>query len=270
MMPLKVQALIETLEKLVSTKLAADWDNTGLLLEGPPDQIIERILLCIDLNHEVLDEAIIAKAQAIIAYHPPIFSGLKRLKRSVPGQNLILRCVEAGLTIWSPHTALDAISGGLGDWLLDGLGPMKNRQVIESCALCPEDTTTGMGRIGRLKDPVDLDTLVSRVKGHLQLDHVRIARATEHQNGGKIKRVAVCPGAGGALFGQVRITNLLLTGEMRHHDVLSHLGKGRSVILTDHTNTERGYLPLFAGKVREVTQAEVMVSKVDSDPLSVV
>ncbi|MEE2959539.1 MAG: Nif3-like dinuclear metal center hexameric protein [Myxococcota bacterium] len=270
MMALKVQALIETLEKLVSTKLAADWDNVGLLMEGPPDKTIERILLCIDLNHEVLDEALTAKAEAIIAYHPPIFSGLKRFKRSVPGQNLILRCIEEGLTIWSPHTALDAIPGGLGDWLLDGLGPMKNREIIESCPLCPEDKTTGMGRMGRLKNPVDLDTLVSRVKEHLKLEHVRVARATQHHNDGQIKRVAVCPGAGGALFGQVRVTNLLLTGEMRHHDVLSHLGKGRSVILTDHTNTERGYLPIFAERVREATQVEVMVSKVDSDPLSIV
>jgi putative NIF3 family GTP cyclohydrolase 1 type 2 len=59
---------------------------------------------------------------------------------------------------------------------------------------------------------------------------------------------------------------------MRHHDVLAKTEAGSSVILTDHTNTERPYLPTLAARLRESLGAkvEVKVSKVDADPLNVV
>ena len=68
----------------------------------------------------------------------------------------------------------------------------------------------------------------------------------------------------------VRKVDLLLTGEMRHHDVLSRVAGGTSVILTDHTNTERGYLPILAKRVQEAVAIDPIVSQIDTDPLRVV
>ena len=124
--------LAKALEEIAPTNLAADWDNVGLLVEGPAKLSIERVLICIDLTHTVLNEAIEAGVQAIVAYHPPIFGGLKRLTRRAPSQNLILRLIEAGIMVWSPHTGLDAARDGLGDWLLDGLGETTKREAIEA------------------------------------------------------------------------------------------------------------------------------------------
>ena len=85
-----------------------------------------------------------------------------------------------------------------------------------------------------------------------------------------VSTVAVCPGAGGSLFGSVDKIDLLVTGEMRHHDVLSRVAGGTSVILTDHTNTERGYLPILAKRVSDAVAIETVVSQIDTDPLHVV
>jgi putative NIF3 family GTP cyclohydrolase 1 type 2 len=82
--------------------------------------------------------------------------------------------------------------------------------------------------------------------------------------------VAVCPGAGGSLFSKVRFTDLLVTGEMRHHDVMGRLAGNTSVILTDHTNTERGYLPILAKRLSEAVKVQTIVSQVDADPLVIV
>ena len=115
--------------------------------------------------------------------------------------------------------------------------------------------------------PTDLDTLIARIKTHLALEHVRVAAA---EPGAPIETVAVCPGAGGSLFAGTEGVDLYLTGEMRHHDVLAKVGLGAAVVLTDHTNTERGYLSLLADRLRAaLPDLGVLVSEVDRDPLAV-
>ena len=65
--------------------------------------------------------------------------------------------------------------------------------------------------------------------------------------------------------------DILLTGELGHHEVLAHVEHGGAVVLTDHTNCERGYLPQYAARIeRACPDLTVVVSSVDRDPLSVV
>ena len=126
-----------------------------------------------------------------------------------------------------------------------------------------------MGRQGRLTSPRPLSQLGEEIKSYLGLSHIRVASAPRHTDGAPIKRVAVCPGAGGSLFSGVRHVDLLLTGEMRHHDILSRISNGTSVILTDHTNTERGFLPILQERLSQSMSIPIVVSEVDSDPLTV-
>jgi putative NIF3 family GTP cyclohydrolase 1 type 2 len=64
---------------------------------------------------------------------------------------------------------------------------------------------------------------------------------------------------------------LLLTGEMRHHDVLDLAQKGTSVILTDHTHSERGYLPHLRSRIlAQAPDLEVHISGADLEPLEIV
>ena len=126
---------VQALEQIVPLKLAGDWDNVGLLVEGPDSRRIRRALLTIDFTEPVLAEAVEKNADIIIAYHPPIFGGLKRLNRSNPSTRLILETIEAGLTVWSPHTALDAMQGGVCDWLGAMIGEAKKSKPIEEAQL---------------------------------------------------------------------------------------------------------------------------------------
>jgi dinuclear metal center YbgI/SA1388 family protein len=258
------------LKSIAPLELAADWDNVGLIVEGPVTRHIGTILVCVDLSEGVLTEAIEHKIDAIVAYHPPIFGGMKRLGRAVPSQNTIIRLIEEGISVWSPHTALDATAGGLGDWLLDCLGTMRERSALEPCPARPSEPMIGMGRQGRLDEPTALPILVQRVKDGLGLAQVRLATAQRHREGKMIKRVAVCPGAGASVLSKARFVDLLLTGEMRHHDVLHRVAQGTSVILTDHTHTERGYLPILARQLEDALGIQTRVSTVDDDPLVIV
>jgi dinuclear metal center YbgI/SA1388 family protein len=78
------------------------------------------------------------KASAVISYHPPIWDALKRITTQTPRGRILLGAVEAGIAIYSPHTALDAAPGGMTDWLCEGLsGGSEGKIAGDSRALSP-------------------------------------------------------------------------------------------------------------------------------------
>jgi dinuclear metal center YbgI/SA1388 family protein len=116
------------LEAIAPSRLAADWDKVGLLM-GDPSRPLRRAMLCIDLTEETLGEALRLKCQAVVAYHPPIFDPLSRLTAWDPRGALLLKCAERGVALLSPHTALDAVQGGVTDWLAGLLGLGERRPI---------------------------------------------------------------------------------------------------------------------------------------------
>ena len=118
--PSTVGALAEAMERVAPARLAESWDNVGLLL-GDRSDPCGRVLVAVDWSASVLEEAIALRADAIVCYHPPIFDALKRLASDEPRQRLLLDAARAGIALLSPHTALDAVKGGVNDWLAEGI-----------------------------------------------------------------------------------------------------------------------------------------------------
>jgi len=135
----------------------------------------------------------------------------------------------------------------------------------------PPLPNTGAGRRLALDSPLTLEEVVTRTKKHLCLDHIRLALGNDQNLESKIKSIAVCAGSGASVLRGCR-ADLLLTGEMSHHEVLDFVHKGISVILTEHSNCERGYLRLVKDKLVKALGEEVtiLVSKLDRDPLQIV
>jgi len=137
----------------------------------------------------------------------------------------------------------------------------------ELYALEPKtDDRIGQGRRVTLDKAVPLNTLTQRIKAHLGLDHVRVAEANKR----KVKTIALCAGAGGSVVGGQN-ADVYFTGEMRHHDVLAANARGISVILCDHTNTERPYLKVLRQRLQaQVKGVKFELSRQDREPLRVV
>jgi putative NIF3 family GTP cyclohydrolase 1 type 2 len=113
--------LVNLMQRIAPLDHAESWDKVGLLAGDRTRPLTGPILLTIDLTERVMAEAIAMKAGAIIAYHPPIFEPLARITDATPRQRVILRALEHHIAIYSPHTALDNIPGGVTDWLCEGL-----------------------------------------------------------------------------------------------------------------------------------------------------
>jgi len=112
--------ILAALESIAATRLAEPWDNVGLLA-GDPAQSVSRALLCIDYTEPVAAEAAAEGCDLVIAYHPPLFSAVKRIT-AASESSLLFDAVRRGVAIYSPHTALDVADGGTNDTLADVLG----------------------------------------------------------------------------------------------------------------------------------------------------
>lgn len=268
-MTAKLSEVLAALERLAPLRYAEAWDNVGLLLEPVPVASaapVSSALLTIELTGEVVAEAETLGATLIVAYHPPIFKGLKRLRAGDPAESCLLRCLAGGISIYSPHTALDAAPEGVNSWLLDAFGEGERAP----CVPHPLDPRYGSGRALTLTRPLTLSEALPRIKQQLGVAQLRVAASAAHAAGTPIRTIAACAGAGGSVFEKLPHFDLFLTGEMRHHDVRERALAGSSVVLSEHTHTERGFLRVLAERLALETAGAVTfhVSRCDRDPLS--
>ena len=130
----------------------------------------------------MLEEALSRGSSVIISYHPTIFSPISSLTLSNPLQHSLLLAAQFGISVYSPHTALDNVFGGINDWLARGLAgaEAKTKKEEDLCsdgsADVIEDRVSangqrgGSGRILRLQKWVSLEEIISRAKEHLGLE----------------------------------------------------------------------------------------------------
>jgi len=261
------------LGRLAPLSYAAKWDNVGLIVEpsvGEANYVIHKILLTNDLTTPVMKEAIEQNANLIITYHPPIFGkGFMKMQPGNIKQNIILQCIENKIAVYCPHTASDCAKGGVNDWLISSLLKDSTAQVQPAAPCDDKDadpTEIGFGRIALDTKPFSLDEMLQNVKTVTGLEAVSLAKAYDKPTT-NLTSIGVCAGSGGSVLGKAEV-DLIVTGEMSHHVVLEQVERGVHVILTNHTNTERGYLPKLAGNISaEFNKSiECIVSKVDKDP----
>jgi len=121
---MQLAVVVTAFRNIAPLNLAEKWDNVGLLTSPTVEQPVTTIFLTNDLTEDVINEAIEQRAQFIFAYHPPIFEAWKQLSPKNTKQRIILKAIEHRISVYSPHSALDAAAGGLNDWLAEGLGDL--------------------------------------------------------------------------------------------------------------------------------------------------
>ncbi|KAG7699236.1 hypothetical protein KL930_004588 [Ogataea haglerorum] len=269
--PARFQRVIAGIQKLYPIAYAdSSWDNTGLLVDASGVNKSDKfhILLTVDLTQSVVEEAIRARSSLVLAYHPFIFRGLKSIIPSDPQQSSLIKLIHHGISVYCPHTSVDAAKGGVNDWLALALGEIKEKTVIEENAA---EEGVGMGRLVTLQRAVSLSELVPKIKSHLGISHLLLA-TKKNPDAAAITTVAVCAGSGGSVFRNVD-ADLYLTGELSHHEALYFREKGSSVIACNHSNTERGFLSVLKEQLaRELDDPEIAIdiSTTDEDPFAIV
>lgn len=208
---------------------------------------------------------------------PFLFRPIRSISLNDPHQRIILQLVQNNIAVYSPHTAVDAAPGGMADWLADmlpGSGASSSRKVVTPLPVSSTiPANSGYGRVVSLDEPVGLERVVKAYADGLGGQrYLMIARP---KGVTQIKSAAVCPGSGFDVLKDCD-ADLIVTGEMTHHNALKAVMQGKCVIAAFHSNSERTFLrdrlqPTLEKLLREeVPDAKVLLSEMDEDPFEIV
>lgn len=126
---MQIKTLIKYLEELAPPFLALEGDPTGLQL-GSLKQEAANVVVALDFNRKVMDEAIEQKANLVVTHHPFIFRPLKAVEPDSPTGSLICDAIKRDLTVYSLHTNLDVAEEGVSRRLADLLA-LNNQKVLK-------------------------------------------------------------------------------------------------------------------------------------------
>lgn len=260
-MGMKLKTLTKVIEQIAPLDIQETWDNSGIQLAlntGP----VKRVLVCLDITDEVIDEAQKHKADLIITHHPLIFSGMKSIDYRTASGAYITRLMELGISVYSSHTPFDKIQGGNNDYIAELLGLEHTKNLLIGTEEEP------ISRIGIFSKTQTLSQTVQMVKERLKLHSVGVVGSPE----ASIKTVAICTGAGSD-FLEAAAKNgcqLFLTGDVGYHDAQKAKELGVCVIDAGHYGTEKFFADNFSKKLQEKVNGEIAVfpSEIDIDPFN--
>ena len=216
---MKAIQVLDALEQYAPLPLQDGFDNAGLQIGLTAEQEVTGALLCLDVTEAVIAEAEREGCNLIVAHHPLLFHGLK----SITGKSYVERCVvkaiQKGIGIYAAHTNLDNAQGGVNYRIAEKIG-LVNLSFLETK---PAAVPAGAGVIGELPDAEEERDFLLRLKALFDIQCLRHNALGNR----KIRRVALCGGAGGFLLPAAiaQGADAFLTGEVRYHDYFGHEGE---------------------------------------------
>lgn len=217
---LTVQRVYDFINAYAPYDAQLDHDNSGLLV-GDPTAQVHGVHFALDLTPAVIQEALQLGANLIVTHHPIMFSPIQSLLTTDYESRLIMELLKNDLHMLCAHTNLDCARGGINDVLAARLG-------------LTDISGEGFLRVGRLPHPMSAEELTSHV--HQCLNTV----VRPMGQGNAISRLAVCSGAGSDEWHHALSLNAqaFLSGEFKHHHVLSAVDAGLFCLEAGHYATE--------------------------------
>ncbi len=236
-----VKQLYEELDRAIPSSLSCEWDNDGLMCCPEPDREVRRVLACLDATADVCRKAIEGDYDLIVTHHPFIFKGLKRIETGDFIAEKAIKLIKHGISVFSFHTRLDALEGGVNDTLAELLGL---KDVIPFAE--------GIGRIGTLPEECTAENLAKKVKVLLNADGVLLADA-----GLACRRVAVLGGNGNDDIGEATVlgADTYISGDFAYHSKTDAPDRGINLIEAGHFQTENPVCRVLCRIIEDMDKA---------------
>lgn len=228
----KLNQIIEAMEKIAPLYLKEDFDNVGLMV-GDKTESVKRVLLALDCTLEVIEEAKKIKADLIITHHPLIFSRPKNITTDTLQGKKIIELIRNNINLYSSHTNLDSVEGGLNQTIVEMLG-FKSNEILEKSKITSHKNA-GLGRMIRLEEEMDLTDLINNIKSNLNINTLRVVDGKR-----KVKNIAVINGSGQSFLKQAvdEGADCIITGDTTYHFALDYKEMGVTIIDTGHFSSE--------------------------------
>lgn len=255
---MKCREMIEGLNVLAPEMMACGWDNSGLLA-GRFDKEVKKVYLALDATDKVVSEAAAAGADMLITHHPLIFKAIKKVNDGDFIGRRLVALLQADISYYAMHTNFDSAPGCMADMAAEKLGLQKS-QVLEAEGE-KDGIVYGIGKIGLLEKPMGLRELAGLVKERFGLASVTVYGDLESEE--KISRCAVSPGAGGSMvdIALEKEAQVLVTGDIGHHEGIDSVARGMAVIDAGHYGLEYGFVEFMEAFLHKTYAGEIEVIK---------
>lgn len=162
---MNVKEIYQRFEEEIPVHLRESWDNDGIMCCPDGTSEVYRVLVSLDVTEEIVDYAIERGFDLIVSHHPLIFRPISSLDEENHISRKLIKLVCSGISVFSFHTRLDKLCGGVNDRLADLLGIKDARPFGEG----------DLGRIGTIEETMDLQDFAYRVKQLCGSDVIRYA-----------------------------------------------------------------------------------------------
>jgi dinuclear metal center YbgI/SA1388 family protein len=260
---MNVEEVLDYINELAPWKYAEEWDNVGLMLGSRTNQV-KKLMLCMDVTSQVIDEAMDQEANLIVSHHPFLFSKLNTVDLDTMKGQQISTLIKNDINVISAHTNLDVAVGGVNDTLAEAVG-LTNCGILKSYIPEGFDVNMGMGKVGELPARLCFEEFICIVKKNLDIVSLRLIGVQPKT----IKKVAVFCGSFDVDLDIIKRheVDVLITGDMKYHTALDAREMGLCILDVGHYASEHLILNKFKKLLENrFDNLEVICSTLEKDP----
>ncbi len=209
-----VQELINILQHIAPDSLAEEWDNVGLLV-GNPSQQVTKMLLALDPSLTLIHDAVTQGCELILTHHPAIFRPISSLRTDTPAGTFLALALQHNIAVIGCHTNFDSTIGGVSDVLAANLGLEELVPLLPSKSECADPGKCGLGRVGCYPAPISPSEFIAKLQQATRAPWLLEAGPRPES----ITQVAVCGGSCGdfAELAQDKGVDVFVTAEIKHN-----------------------------------------------------
>lgn len=231
---MKCKDILQQIEQDFPKHKAYAWDNVGLLV-GRDDKEISKIFVALDVTENSIEEAIEWGADLLITHHPMIFEPLKQINNHNFISNRVIKLLQADISYYAMHTNYDIVK--MADLASDRLELVETKPLEVS----EWDVLEGLGKVGLPKEScMTLEAYAQHVKKVFGLEEVKVFG----EKNTSINKVAVLPGSGKSCIDAsiAEDVDVLVTGDIGHHDGIDANARGMAIIDAGHYGIEHIFI----------------------------
>lgn len=241
--------IMKVIETTYPKHAALGWDNVGLLV-GHVEKEVKKIYVALDATDEVIDAAIEAKADMLVTHHPLIFSPLKTITDEHFIGGRVVKLLQHDISYYAMHTNYDVHGMAELSGVILGLHEAETLEVTD------KDSLEGIGRVGVLDCQMSLCECGELVKEKFQLDSVKVFGDLTTS----VQKVAICPGSGKGMteLALEKNADVLVTGDVAHHEGIDAVSQGLAIIDAGHYGLEHIFIKDIGNYLTEKVEGVVV------------
>lgn len=228
---MKIKEFIKEYEEIVPLNIQDEWDNSGLQF-GNTENDLNGIVLSLDFSINVVEYAVKNSCNLIFTHHPTFFSPIKSIEFNTNFGKAIEMAIKNNVSVYSSHTNLDYIAGGVSDALAN-LFDLENTKPI-----VPKDFNEkiGLGRFGTISS-INGEEFLKLLKNRILEDNILIY-GDFNKN---INKIGFIGGSGASEIKEALKLklDLLITSDIKYHNAEFAIDNGLLLVDLGHYISEK-------------------------------